>query len=160
MMIFPDINEVYLTGRLAEDPQRRTILEGLQVTNAKLIVGSRILSTQKEQKFCTLNLVCYGLPIADIVSRLVANDKVFVKGEIRTRSTAKKTDDNNADDKNPDDKKAYSRTTTEIVIRTITRCADIDVDGEIIPAAASVPAQTALTPNDPSSNNNPKAWSR
>jgi single-stranded DNA-binding protein len=153
MIIFPDINDVQLTGRLAEDPQHRTLPDGLQIANAKFTVGSRFLSTEKKPVSSTFNLVFFGPQMTDIAKRLVADDKLLIKGELRTRSTSKNTESGNTTSKN-----AYVRTTTEIIVRVVTRCIDIDTDDSPV---AAVPAVTALPPAPTlSANDNPRAWSK
>lgn len=108
-MICPDLNALYLSGRLKADPTHRTLPSGLPVANAKIVVRSHFLSTEKAEVTSTLNLVFYG-PMAELAGSLSADDYVSIVGELVARQISK-TD---------------NRTVTEIIVRNIVRAGQVE----------------------------------
>jgi single-stranded DNA-binding protein len=101
-----DINQIFLTGELAADPEHRELNTGLPVANVKLLVTSRFLSTNEVQAISPINLTFYG-PAVDWTVTLQRGSRVAVQGELVVRATSP----------------TANRHTTEVVVRQLEELA-------------------------------------
>lgn len=83
-----EINKVFLSGRLTQDPELRYTPSGVAVTTLRMAVNSTFFSKDREKReeVCYINVVAWRRQAEACVEYLRKGSPAFVEGRLQSRN--------------------------------------------------------------------------
>jgi len=83
-----EINKVFMSGRLTQDPELRYTASGIPVTTLRMAVNTSFFSKEKEKReeVCYINVVAWRRQAETCVEYLHKGSPVFIEGRLQSRS--------------------------------------------------------------------------
>ena len=83
-----EVNKVFLSGRLTQDPELRYTPSGVAVTTLRMAVNTTFFSkdSEKREEVCYVNVVVWRKRAESCVEYLRKGSPIFIEGRLQSRS--------------------------------------------------------------------------